>query len=139
MMPLKAYTKGRPRISRHLHRDMHPDDATGSIYHGSPAHISRPRSVSAGADAVSACIGKRESRGTDIFGESCRFMRRDVDKTASLRTYPSIYALYGIICAQRRQSGNASAHRLHIKGCSFGRPSPPDSSLALRMTEKLSW
>ena len=24
MMPLKAYTKGRPRISRHLHRDMHP-------------------------------------------------------------------------------------------------------------------
>ena len=22
--------------------DMHPDDATGSVYHGSPAHISRP-------------------------------------------------------------------------------------------------
>ena len=65
-------------------------------------------------------------------------MRRDVDKTASLRTDPSIYALYGIICAQRRQSGNASAHRLHIKGCSFGRPSVPDSSLQLRMTIKIA-
>ena len=50
-------------------------------------------------------------------------MRRDVDRAASLRTDPSIYALYGIISAQRRQSGNASAHRLLIKGCSFGRPS----------------
>ena len=55
--------------------------------------------------------------------ENCRFMRRDVDKAASLRTDPSIYALYGIICAQRRQSGNASAHRLLIRECSFGRPS----------------
>ena len=59
MMPLKAYTKGRPRISRHLHRDMLPEDATGSVYHGSPAHISRPLSASARADAVSTCIGNR--------------------------------------------------------------------------------
>ena len=50
-------------------------------------------------------------------------MRRDVDRGASLRTDLSIYALYGIICAQRRQSGNASAHGLHINGCSFGRSS----------------
>ena len=61
-------------------------------------------------------IGKwRRSRSRfpvipDSFGENCRFMRRDVDRGASLRTDPSIYALYGIICAQRRQSGNASAH-----------------------------
>ena len=65
-------------------------------------------------------------------------MRRDVDKTASLRTVLSIYALYGIISAQRRQSGNVSAHRVHIRGCSFGRPSPPDPSLTLRMTGKTS-
>ena len=65
-------------------------------------------------------------------------MRRDVDKTASLRTVPSIYALYGIISAQRRQSGNVSAHRVHIRGCSFGWPSPPDPSLTLRMTGKTS-
>ena len=86
MMPLKAYTKGRPRISRHLHRDMHPDDATGSVYHGSPAHISRPRSVSARADAVSACIGKwRRSRS--------RYPRREL----------SFYA-------QRRRPSRVSAH-----------------------------
>ena len=41
-MPLKAYTKGQPRISRHFCGDMLPDDATGSVYHGSQAHISRP-------------------------------------------------------------------------------------------------
>ena len=41
-MPLKAYTKGQPRISRHFCGDMHPDGATGSVYHGSQAHISRP-------------------------------------------------------------------------------------------------
>ena len=84
MMPLKAYTKGRPRISRHLHRDMHPDDATGSVYHGSPAHISR--------------------HGELLF------------------------------YAQRRGFIDVSAHRVHIRGCSFGRPSPPDPSLTLRMT-----
>ena len=77
MMPLKAYTKGRPRISRHLHRDMHPDDATGSVYHGSPAHISRPRSVSARADAVSACIGKRgKSRNRYPRGELSFYAQR---------------------------------------------------------------
>ena len=42
-------------------------------------------------------------------------MRRDVDRGASLRTDPSIYALYGIICAQRHQSCNVSAHRLLIR------------------------
>ena len=61
-------------------------------------------------------------------------MRRDVYRAASLRTDPSIYALYGIICAQRRQSGNASAHRLHIKGCSFGR-SPVTIDAAVRRSE----
>ena len=45
-----------------------------------------------------------------------RDMRRDVGPDASLRTDPSIYALYGIICAQRRKSGNASAHGLHVIG-----------------------
>ena len=40
-MPMKAYIEGRPRISRHLHRDMLPDDATGSVYQGLPVHISR--------------------------------------------------------------------------------------------------
>ena len=114
MMPLKAYTKGRPRISRHLHRDMRPDDATGSVYHGSPAHISRPRSVSARADAVSACIGKRgKSRNRYPYGEL-------------------------LFYAQRRGFIDVSAHRVHIRGCSFGWPSPPDPSLTLRMTGKTS-
>ena len=40
-MPMKAYIEGRPRISRHLHRDMLPDDATGNVYQGLPVHISR--------------------------------------------------------------------------------------------------
>ena len=47
-MALKAYTKGRPRISRHFCGDMLPDDATGSVYHGSPAHISRPLDLGQG-------------------------------------------------------------------------------------------
>ena len=114
---------------------MLPDDATGSVYHGSPAHISHPPSASAREDAFFSGIGKwRRSRSRYLFVENCCFMRRDVDRAASLRADPSIYALYGIICAQRPQSGNASAHRLHIKGCSFERPSVPDSSLALGMT-----
>ena len=61
-------------------------------------------------------------------------MRRDVYRAASLRTDPSIYALYGIICAQRRQSDNASAHGIHIKGCSFGRSSEQILRWPLRMT-----
>ena len=89
--------------------NMHPDDATGCVYHGSSVHISHPSSASVRADAASTCIGESGK------------LRRDVDKAASLRTDPSIYALYGIICAQRRQSGNVSAHRPHIKGCCFGR------------------
>ena len=36
-MPLGAYITDRRRIG-----DMLPDDATGSVYHGSQAHISRP-------------------------------------------------------------------------------------------------
>jgi hypothetical protein len=31
-MLLKAYTKDRPRISRHFYGDMLPDDAAGSVY-----------------------------------------------------------------------------------------------------------
>ena len=99
MMPLKAYTKGRPRISRHLHRDMHPDDATGSVYRGSAAHISRPLSASARADAVSACIDEKgKPRNRYPRGEWLSY-------------------------AQRRRPSRVSAHRLHIKGCCFGRAS----------------
>ena len=98
MIPPGAYIKGRPRISPILPR------------------------AQPGRTLSSPALANGEGRGTDILGENCRFMRRDVDKAASLRTDPSIYALYGIICAQRRQSGNVSAHG-HIKGCSFGRPS----------------
>ena len=115
-MPLRAYIEGRPRISRHYSGDMFPDDATGSVYHRSPAHISCPPSASARTDAVSACIDERGS-GTDILVENCCLMRRDAARSTSLRTAPSIYALYGIISAQRRQSDNASAHRVHIRGC----------------------
>ena len=63
MMPLKAYIEGRPRISRHFRGDMRPDDATGSVYQGSAAHISSPLSVSAWEDAFSARIGKKEKSG----------------------------------------------------------------------------
>ena len=99
MMPPGAYIEGQRCISPAL-----PWPLSGRT-HPSPA------------------LANGESRGADTFVENCRFMRRDVDKAASLRTDHSIYALYGIICAQRRQSGNVSAHRLLIKGCSFGRPS----------------
>ena len=70
-------------------------------------------------DAVSTCIGEREkSRDRYLRGE--------------LLSY-----------AQRRQSGNVSAHRVHIKGCSFGRPSVQilrfarnDNERVLRMTTR---
>ena len=124
-MPLRAYIEGRPRISRHFSGDMLPDDATGSVYHGSPAHISCPPSASARADAVSACIDERGSE-TDILVENCCLMRRDAARSTSLRTDSSIYALYGIICAQRRQSDNASAHDPISRD---QRSSVPDSSL----------
>ena len=81
-----------------------------------------PRPLS-GRLLSSQALANGEGRGADSFVGNCRLMRRDVGITASLRTDLSIYALYGIICAQRRQSGNASAHWLHIKGCCFGRPS----------------
>ena len=42
MMPLKAYTKGRPRISRHLHRDMHPSRIAGA-YLPSPLGLCQSR------------------------------------------------------------------------------------------------
>ena len=70
-MPLKAYIEGRPRISRHLHRDMLPDDATGSVYQGLPVHISRDPDSSLtlrmtehrGQDRVPRG-GRTEERGT---------------------------------------------------------------------------
>ena len=110
MMPLGAYVEGYRRISLVLARSL-PE-----------------RTLS------SQALANGEGRGTDILVENCRFMRRDVDRAASLRTDPSIYALYGIISAQRRQSGNASAHRVHIKGCSFGR-SPVTIDAAVRRSE----
>ena len=115
-MPLKAYTKGQPRISRHFCGDMHPDDATGSVYHGSVAHISRPPLC------LGLCQGgcfllrhwqmekveeQIPSWGIAVLCAETRFCRRLCART--------LYALYGIICAQRRQSGNASAHWLHTK------------------------
>ena len=98
-MPPGAYIEGYRRISPILHRPL------------------------PGRTLSSQVLANGEGRGADTFVENCRFMRRDVYRAASLRTDPSIYALYGIIGAQRRQSGNASAHRLHIRGCSFGRSS----------------
>ena len=85
-MPPGAYITDHRRISPILHRPL------------------------PGRTLSSQVLANGEGRGADILRENCRFMRRDVDRAASLRTYPSIYALYGIICAQRRQSGNASAH-----------------------------
>ena len=87
-MPMKAYIEGRPRISRHLHRDMLPDDATGSVYQGLPVHISRdpdsslvaqndraPRlrmtehrgqdKVPRGGRTEERLLGRTEERGTD--------------------------------------------------------------------------
>ena len=98
-MPLGAYIEGQRCISPVLHLPL------------------------PGRTLSSQVLANGEGRGADTFVENCCFMHRDVDRGASLRTDLSIYALYGIICAQRRQSGNASAHWLHIKGCCFGRPS----------------
>ena len=126
-MPLKAYIEGRPRISRHFRGDMRPDDATEDVYRGSAAHISSPPLCNGGLWKDGRFLRPHRQKrkvGDEIPpGENCRLMRRDAALSTSLRTDLSIYALYGIICAQRRQSGNASAHWLHIKGCCFGRPS----------------
>ena len=76
-MPLKAYTKGQPRISRHFCGDMHPDDATGSVYHGSVAHISRPSSASVREVAFFSGIGKwRRSRSRFLRGELPSYAQR---------------------------------------------------------------
>ena len=64
-----------------------------------------------GRTLPSPALANGEGRGVDTLVKNCRYMRRDVDRAASLRT-----TLY--------------------QGCSFVRPSPPDPSLALRMTEK---
>ena len=65
-------------------------------------------------DAVPAYIGESgKSRDRYSPGENGCFMRRDAVQSTSLRTDPSIYALYGIICAQRRCRIDVSAHRLH--------------------------
>ena len=104
MMPLKAYIEGRPRISRHFRGDMRPDDATGSVYQGSAAHISSPP----------LCNGGLWKDGR--FLRPHRQKRKVGALSTSLRTDHSIYALRGIIRARRRQSGNASAHRKTAEG-----------------------
>ena len=132
-MPPGAYIEDQPRISRHFRGDMRPDDATGSVYQGSAAHISSPPLCNGGLWKDGRFLRPHRQKrkvGDEIPpGENCRLMRRDAALSTSLRTDHSIYALRGIIRARRRQSGNASAHRLHNQGCSPGRPAAPDSSL----------
>ena len=62
-------------------------------------HISRPPSASAMLDAASVCIDERKKSRNKYFRGELLFY------------------------AQRRGFVDVSAHRLHIKGCSFGRPS----------------
>ena len=101
MMPLKAYTKGQPRISRHFCGDMLPDDATGSVYHGSPAHISRPPSVSAMLDAVSTCIGEREkSRDRYLRGELLFYAQRRRPRRVSAHGPFNICSVWHHLCTE---------------------------------------
>ena len=41
-------------------------------------------------------------------------VRRDVTGSMHLRTHPSIYAISGILCAQRRRQNDVSAHKISV-------------------------
>ena len=100
-MPLTAYTKGQPRISRHFCGDMLPDDATGSVYHGSQAHISRPLSASARADAVSACIDEKgKSRSRFLRGELSFYAQRRGSVDVSAHGPFNIFSVWHHLCAE---------------------------------------
>ena len=65
--------------------DMHPDDATGSAYHGSVAHISRPSSASGREVAFFSGIGKwRRSRSRFTWG------RDSLPELHTIPGFPSI-------------------------------------------------
>ena len=137
-MPLKAYIEGRPRISRHLHRDMHPDDATGSVYHGSPAHISRPRSVSARADAVSACIDEKgKSRSGYPRRELLSYAQRRGFIDVSAHGPFNICSVWHHLCAEASVRQRLCAQGPY-QGMQFRTAFGTDSSLTLRMTIKIT-
>ena len=100
-MPLKAYTKGQPRISRHFCGDMLPDDATGSVYHGSPAHISRPSSASVREVAFFSGIGKwRRSRSRFLRGELPSYAQRRGSVDVSAHGPFNICSVWHHLCAE---------------------------------------
>ena len=101
MMPLKAYIEDQPRISRHFYGDMHPEDATGSVYQGSAAHISHPSSASIRMDTAFACIGKRgKSRNRYPQGEWLFYAQRRRPSRVSAHGPFNICSVWHHLCAE---------------------------------------
>ena len=100
-MPLKAYTKGQPRISRHFCGDMLPNNATEGVYQGSAVHISRPPSASARMDAVLSCIDEREkSRDRYLRGELSSYAQRRRPRRVSAHGPFNICSIWHHLCAE---------------------------------------
>ena len=81
--------------------DMHPDDATGSIYRGSTAHISQPSPASVREDAFFAGIGKwRRSRSRYPRGELSFYAQRRRQSSVSAHGPFSICSVWHHLCAE---------------------------------------
>ena len=137
-MPLKAYTKDRPRISRHFCGDMLPDDAAGSVYRGSAAHISRPPSVSAMLDAASACIDEREKpRNRYPQGEWLFYAQRRGFVDVSAHGPFNICSVWHHLCAEASVRQRLCAQGPY-QGMQFRTAFPTRFFAALRMTIKIA-
>ena len=80
---------------------MLPDDATGSVYHGSPAHISHPPSASAREDAFFSGIGKwRRSRSRYLRGELSFYAQRRLPSRVSAHGPFNICSVWHHLCAE---------------------------------------
>ena len=103
---------------------MLPDDATGSVYHGSPVHISRPPSVSARADAVFTGIGKwRRSRSRYPRRELLFYAQRRLPSRVSAHGPFNICSVWHHLCAE-------ASVRDPYQGMQFWTVFGTDSSLA---------
>ena len=102
---------------------MLPDDATGSAYHGSVAHISRPSSASVREVAFFSGIGKwRRSRSRFLRGELSSYAQRRGSADVSAHGPFNICSVWHHLCAEASVRQRLCALASY-KGCCFGRPS----------------
>ena len=113
---------------------MLPDDATGSVYYGSPAHISHPPSASAREDAFFSGIGKwRRSRSRYLRGELLFYAQRRRLNRVSAHGPFNICSVWHHLCAETSVRQRLCA-RVPYQGMLFRTGFGTDSSLTLRMT-----